>query len=78
MRTGTCFITTDFHFEKYNYDTCLREDSGKNNFFSLGIVTPRCFGMRSPPHSTMRISWRPIQRTASHRFTHWVRPTAGK
>jgi hypothetical protein len=21
MRTGTCFITTDFHFEDYDYDT---------------------------------------------------------
>jgi peptidoglycan/LPS O-acetylase OafA/YrhL len=36
MRTGTCFITTDFHFEKYNYDTCLRQDSGKKNYLLLG------------------------------------------
>lgn len=36
MRTGTCFITTDFHFDKYNYDTCLRQDSSKNNYLLLG------------------------------------------
>lgn len=36
MRTGTCFITTDFHFEDYDYDTCLRQDSGKKNYLLLG------------------------------------------
>jgi peptidoglycan/LPS O-acetylase OafA/YrhL len=36
VRTGVCFITTDYHFEKYNYDTCLREDKDKKNYLLLG------------------------------------------
>jgi peptidoglycan/LPS O-acetylase OafA/YrhL len=36
MRTGTCFITTDYHFEQYNYNVCLRQDSGKENYLLLG------------------------------------------
>ncbi len=36
IRTGVCFITTDYHFEKYNYDTCLREDKSKRNYLLLG------------------------------------------
>jgi peptidoglycan/LPS O-acetylase OafA/YrhL len=36
MRTGTCFITSDDHFEKYNYNVCLRQDSGKKNYLLLG------------------------------------------
>jgi hypothetical protein len=36
IRTGVCFITTDYHFEKYNYDTCLREDKNKKNYLLLG------------------------------------------
>lgn len=36
MRTGSCFITTDFHFEKYDYNTCLREDKDKRNYLLLG------------------------------------------
>ena len=36
MRTGTCFITTDYHFEQYNYNICLRQDSGKKNYLLLG------------------------------------------
>ena len=36
VRTGVCFITTDYHFEKYNYDTCLREDKNKKNYLLLG------------------------------------------
>jgi hypothetical protein len=36
LRTGVCFITTDYHFEKYDYDTCLREESGKKNYLLLG------------------------------------------
>jgi peptidoglycan/LPS O-acetylase OafA/YrhL len=36
-RTG-CFITTEYHFERYNYDLCLhQDDSGKkNNYLLLG------------------------------------------
>jgi len=36
MRTGTCFITTEEHFEQYNYDTCLREDKSKKNYLLVG------------------------------------------
>jgi hypothetical protein len=36
IRTGVCFITTEYHFEKYNYDTCLREDNTKKNYLLLG------------------------------------------
>ena len=35
-RNGVCFITTDYHFEKYNYDTCLHEDKNKKNYLLLG------------------------------------------
>lgn len=37
VRTG-CFITSDYHFEKYNYNLCLhKDDSGeKNNYLLLG------------------------------------------
>jgi peptidoglycan/LPS O-acetylase OafA/YrhL len=37
VRTG-CFITSDYHFEKYNYNLCLhQDDSGKkNNYLLLG------------------------------------------
>lgn len=36
MRTGTCFITSQFHFERYKYDTCLHEDNGKRNYLLIG------------------------------------------
>ena len=36
LRTGTCFITTDYHFQKYDYETCLREDKNKKNYLLLG------------------------------------------
>jgi peptidoglycan/LPS O-acetylase OafA/YrhL len=36
VRNGVCFITTDYHFEKYNYDTCLREDKNKKNYLLVG------------------------------------------
>jgi peptidoglycan/LPS O-acetylase OafA/YrhL len=36
MRAGTCFITTEYHFEKYDYDNCLREDKSKKNYLLLG------------------------------------------
>lgn len=36
MRTGTCFITTDYHFEKYDTATCLHEERGKRNYLLLG------------------------------------------
>jgi peptidoglycan/LPS O-acetylase OafA/YrhL len=37
VRTG-CFITSDYHFEKYNYNLCLHEDDSrkKNNYLLLG------------------------------------------
>lgn len=36
VRTG-CFITSDYHFEKYNYNQCLQEDDGgKKNYLLLG------------------------------------------
>jgi len=36
IRTG-CFITSDYHFEKYDYNLCLRQDdSGKENDLLLG------------------------------------------
>lgn len=37
VRTG-CFITSDYHFEKYNYNLCLHEDETgkKNNYLLLG------------------------------------------
>ena len=36
VRTGVCFITTDYHFEKYNQDRCLREDDSKKNYLLIG------------------------------------------
>ena len=36
MRVGTCFITTDYHFENYDSGTCLRETTGKKNYLLLG------------------------------------------
>jgi peptidoglycan/LPS O-acetylase OafA/YrhL len=36
MRVGTCFITTEYHFERYDYDTCLRADKEKRNYLLLG------------------------------------------
>ena len=36
MRTGTCFITTEYHFERYDYGTCLHEDKEKKNYLLLG------------------------------------------
>ena len=36
VRTG-CFITSDYHFDKYNYSVCLHQDnSGKKNYLLLG------------------------------------------
>ncbi|MFO1393252.1 MAG: acyltransferase family protein [Steroidobacteraceae bacterium] len=34
-RTG-CFITSDFPFDKYDYDLCLRLDKSRNNYLLLG------------------------------------------
>jgi peptidoglycan/LPS O-acetylase OafA/YrhL len=36
MRTGTCFITTDYRFESYDRGTCLHEVSGKKNYLLVG------------------------------------------
>jgi peptidoglycan/LPS O-acetylase OafA/YrhL len=36
MRTGSCFITTEYHFERYDLNTCLREDKEKRNYLLLG------------------------------------------
>jgi peptidoglycan/LPS O-acetylase OafA/YrhL len=36
MRTGTCFITTEYHFAAYDSSTCLREDKDKKNYLLLG------------------------------------------
>lgn len=36
IRNGVCFITTDYHFEKYNYDTCLHADKDKKNYLLVG------------------------------------------
>jgi len=36
IRNGVCFITTDYHFEKYNYDICLRADKDKKNYLLVG------------------------------------------
>jgi peptidoglycan/LPS O-acetylase OafA/YrhL len=37
VRTG-CFITSDYHFEKYNYDLCLHQDATgtKPNYLLIG------------------------------------------
>ena len=35
-KTGPCFITTDYHFEDYNYNACLHQVSGKKNYLLLG------------------------------------------
>ena len=36
MRTGTCFITSDYHFEQYNFNVCLSQEQGRNNFLLMG------------------------------------------
>lgn len=36
LRTGPCFITTDYHFEDYNYKACLHQVTGKKNYLLLG------------------------------------------
>jgi hypothetical protein len=36
LRTGTCFITTDYHFEDYDPNACLHELSSKKNYLLLG------------------------------------------
>jgi len=36
LKTGPCFITTDYHFEDYNYNACLHQVSGKKNYLVLG------------------------------------------
>jgi peptidoglycan/LPS O-acetylase OafA/YrhL len=36
MRTESCFITTEYHFERYDFNTCLREDKEKRNYLLLG------------------------------------------
>jgi peptidoglycan/LPS O-acetylase OafA/YrhL len=36
MRTGACFITSDYHFSDYSYDLCLHQDQGKANYLLLG------------------------------------------
>lgn len=36
IRTGVCFVTTEYHIEKYDYDDCLREKKGKKNYLLLG------------------------------------------
>jgi len=36
MRTGTCFITTDYNFEKYDSSTCLHQDEDKKNYLLIG------------------------------------------
>jgi len=35
VRTG-CFITSNYHFDKYDYNLCLRQDGGKKNILLLG------------------------------------------
>jgi peptidoglycan/LPS O-acetylase OafA/YrhL len=36
IRNGVCFITTDYHFEKYNYDICLHAEKDKKNYLLIG------------------------------------------
>ena len=36
MRTGSCFITTEYHFEAYDRSTCLHEDARKKNYLLVG------------------------------------------
>ena len=36
IRTGICFITTEYHFAKYDYNTCLQQDEHKTNYLLLG------------------------------------------
>lgn len=36
MRTGSCFITTEYHFEAYDRSTCLHQDAGKRNYLLVG------------------------------------------
>ncbi len=36
MRTGTCFITSEFSFERYSSNICLHEASDRQNYLLLG------------------------------------------
>jgi len=36
MRVGSCFITTDYHFEQYKVDKCLSQDKARKNYLLLG------------------------------------------
>jgi peptidoglycan/LPS O-acetylase OafA/YrhL len=36
MRTGACFITTDYHFTDYNSDLCLSRDRRRENYLLVG------------------------------------------
>jgi peptidoglycan/LPS O-acetylase OafA/YrhL len=36
MRTGSCFITTEFPFEVYKNDVCLHQDPDRKNYLLLG------------------------------------------
>jgi peptidoglycan/LPS O-acetylase OafA/YrhL len=36
MRTGICFITSDYHFDKYDINICLHEYPNKRNYLLLG------------------------------------------
>jgi len=36
MRTGSCFITTNYHFKDYDADICLRQREGKKNYLLIG------------------------------------------
>lgn len=36
MRTGTCFITSEISFERFNADVCLHEDHDRQNYLLLG------------------------------------------
>lgn len=36
QRVGTCFITTEYHFEQYNEALCLSQDRNRKNYLLLG------------------------------------------
>jgi peptidoglycan/LPS O-acetylase OafA/YrhL len=36
QRVGSCFITTEYHFEQYNPSVCLSQDTNKKNYLLLG------------------------------------------
>ena len=36
QRVGTCFITTEYHFEQYKPGMCLSEETNKKNYLVLG------------------------------------------